>query len=60
MVLACPNHPGPQDAARLRDHANTWKTASRASDAEGPRQLISLADEACRTNGTLDVRTSPG
>lgn len=60
MVLACPNHPAPQDAARLRDHPNPWETAIRASDAEGQRQLISLADEACRTNGTLDVGTSPG
>ncbi|KAH9384936.1 hypothetical protein HPB48_026967 [Haemaphysalis longicornis] len=60
MVLACPNHPAPEDAARLRDHPNTWERAIRASDAEGQRQLISLADEACRTNGTLDVGTIPG
>ncbi|KAH9372293.1 hypothetical protein HPB48_009418 [Haemaphysalis longicornis] len=60
MVLACPNHPAPQDAARLRDHPNPWETAIRASDAGAQRQLISLADEACRANGTLDVRTSPG
>ncbi|KAH9364069.1 hypothetical protein HPB48_014770 [Haemaphysalis longicornis] len=60
MVLACPNHLAPQDAVRLRDHPNTWETAIGASDAEGERQLISLADEACRTNGTLDVDTSPG
>ncbi|KAH9380195.1 hypothetical protein HPB48_023150 [Haemaphysalis longicornis] len=63
MVLACPNHPAPRDAARLRDHPNPWYQglrAIRASDAEGQRQLISLADEAYRTNGTLDVATSPG
>ncbi|KAH9361459.1 hypothetical protein HPB48_000536 [Haemaphysalis longicornis] len=59
MVLACPNHPAPQGAARLRDHPNPWETAIRASDAEGQRQLISLPDEACRTNGTVDVGTSP-
>ncbi|KAH9371944.1 hypothetical protein HPB48_010807 [Haemaphysalis longicornis] len=55
MVHACPNHPAPQDTARLRDHPNPC-----ASDVEGERQLISLVDEACRTNGTLDVGTSPG
>ncbi|KAH9361533.1 hypothetical protein HPB48_001365 [Haemaphysalis longicornis] len=59
MVLACPNYPAPQDAARLRDH-HPWETAIWASDAEGQRQLISLADEACMTNGTLGVGTSPG
>lgn len=58
MVLACPNHPAPQDAARLRDHP--WETAIRASDAEGQRLLISLAEEACKANGTPDVGTSPG
>ncbi|KAH9375825.1 hypothetical protein HPB48_009899 [Haemaphysalis longicornis] len=44
MVLACLNHPAPQDTARLRDHPNSWETAIRASDAEGQPQLICLAD----------------
>lgn len=60
MVLVCPKDPKPQDAQRLRDHPDPWETAIRASDAEGQRKLITLADEACRTIGTLDVGTTPG
>lgn len=60
MVLVCPNHPAPQDAERLRAHPDPWETAIRSSDAAGQRKLITLADEACKTNGTLDVGTTPG
>ncbi|KAH9371939.1 hypothetical protein HPB48_008018 [Haemaphysalis longicornis] len=59
MLLACPNHPASQDASRLQENPNPLGTAISGSDAMGQRQLISVADEACRTNGTLDVGTSP-
>lgn len=58
MVLPCPNHPAPQDGTRLQNHC--WETAIRASDAEGQRLPISLAEEACKTNGTPDVGPGQG
>ncbi|KAH9374058.1 hypothetical protein HPB48_005327 [Haemaphysalis longicornis] len=54
MVLACPNHPAPQDAARLRDHPNPWKTAIRASDAEGLQPTEAESAAACDTSVTAD------
>ncbi|KAG0425594.1 hypothetical protein HPB47_027226 [Ixodes persulcatus] len=49
-----------QDAARLQNRLNSWETAIRASDAEDQRQLVILADEASKANGTPDIGTTPG